>query len=357
MVKNESERIREALKSAKPFIQRWLIVDTGSTDETKNIVLEEMVGIPGDLIDRPWVGWTANRNELIELGRQSKPDFLMLLDGDQVIVPQSTLPLKLDPDIAYWAIHRQGSTEFKKPFLLPPKYNWHHVGVTHEFLTPEPDKPKMETLPVIIQESGRVKTTEYFLKDVEILEAELKKDPDNARNVFYLAQSYRDAGSLSKAIELYLKRVTMGGWYEEVWYSLYQVAVLEMKRGDPWNVIIADFLRAYDFNPKRSESVGAAARYCRDKKMFNLAYMLAEKAYQIPLPDDKLFVDKSFYKWRNRDEFALAAYFTGRFTEAMNAWASLLCDYREGQKLPEGERERVQKNYDFAQTAYEKGAT
>ena len=348
MVKNESERIREALKSAKPFIQRWLVIDTGSTDNTKDIVLEEMADIPGNLIDRPWVGWTANRNELIELGRVSKPDFLLLLDGDQVIVPQGEQPLKLDPDVVYWATHRQGSTEFKKPLLLPPKYNWHHVGVTHEFLTPEPDKPKMEILPVVIQESGRVKTTEYFLKDVEILEAELKKDPNNARNVFYLAQSYRDAGSLSKAIELYLQRAAMGGWYEEVWYSLFQVAVLEMKRGDTWNIIIADFLHAYDNNPNRSESLGALARYCRERKMYHLAYMAAEKACQIPLPDDKLFVDRSYYEWRNRDEYALAAFFTGRFHEAANTWASLLMGVKEGQHLPDSEKERVQKNYEFA---------
>jgi len=349
MVKNESERIRPALQSAKPFIGRWLIIDTGSTDDTKNIILDEMHGIPGNLVDRPWVGWTHNRNELIEIAKEPSPaDFLTLLDGDQVIVPQTTGELKLDPDVAYWAIHRQGTTEFKKPFIIPAKYNWHHVGATHEYLTCEPDKPKVELLPIVIQESGRPKTTEYFLNDAKILEAELEKDPNNSRNVFYLAQSYRDAGSYSKAIELYLKRATMGGWYEEVWYSLYQVAVLEMKRGDTWNIVIADFLHAYDFNPNRSESLGALARYCREKKMYNLAYIFAEKACQIPLADDKLFMDKSFCEWRNRDEYALAAFFTGRFHEAANTWASLLMGVKEGQHLPDSEKERVQKNYEFA---------
>ena len=348
MVKNESERIRQALKSAKPYIDRWLIADTGSTDDTKDIILDEMIGVPGNLIDRPWVGWTHNRNELIDLGKSGGHDFLMLLDGDQVIVPQTTAQLKLDPDVAYWAIHRQGSTEFKKPFIISTKHNWHNVGATHEFLTPEPDKPRMEMLPILIQESGRVKTTEYFLNDAKVLEAELQKDPENSRNVFYLAQSYRDAGSYSKAIELYLKRAVMGGWYEEVWYSLFQVAILEMKRGDTWNIIIADFLHAYDNNPNRSESLGALARYCRERKMYHLAYLAAEKACQIPLPDDKLFVDKSYYEWRNRDEYALACYFTGRFSQALNAWSSLLNGYREGVKLPESERERVQKNWEFA---------
>jgi glycosyltransferase involved in cell wall biosynthesis len=348
VVKNEAERIRKALTSAKPYIDRWLIVDTGSTDDTKIIILDEMTGIPGNLIDRPWVGWTPNRNELLDLARETNAEYYLLLDGDQEIVAIETVNLTLSPDFAYWAIHQQGTTEFKKPFIIPAKFNWHHVGATHEYLTCDPDNPTQLTLPVIIKESCRGKSPEYFLNDAKILEEELRKDPYNARNVFYLAQSYRDAGATSKAIELYFQRAAMNGWKEETWYSLYQVAVLEIKRGDDRNKIIADFLRAYEFNPKRSEALGALAQYCRDKRLYNLAYLFAEKACQIPLPDERLFLDRSYYEWRNRDEYALGAYYAGYFHEAANAWASLLNGFREGQRLPEEERDRVKKNLEFA---------
>jgi glycosyltransferase involved in cell wall biosynthesis len=348
MVKNEAERIRKALQSAAPFIDRWLIIDTGSTDNTKSIILEEMQDIPGNLIERPWVSWNHNRNELLDLARNTGAEFYLVLDGDQEIVPLQAGRLFLCADLVYWARHVQDTTEFSKPFILPSKFHWHYVGETHEYLTCEPNNPVQSTVPLIIKESGRTKTTEYFLKDAAILEKALAVDPTNARNVFYLAQSYRDAGATSKAIELYLRRATMGGWKEETWYSLYQVAVLEIKRGDDRNKIIADFLCAYEFNPKRSESLGALAQYCRGEGLYNLAYLFAEKAWQISLPDEKLFLDKSYYEWRNQDEYALAAYFSGRFHEAANAWASLLNSFREGQRLPDVERDRVKKNLEFA---------
>ena len=43
----------------------------------------------------------------------------------------------------------------------------------------------------------------------------LEEDPENARHVFYLAQSYRDVGNLAQAMEWYEKRANLGGWDEE----------------------------------------------------------------------------------------------------------------------------------------------
>jgi hypothetical protein len=37
IVKNEAHGIRETLESFKPFIDRWTILDTGSTDGTQRI--------------------------------------------------------------------------------------------------------------------------------------------------------------------------------------------------------------------------------------------------------------------------------------------------------------------------------
>ena len=61
MVRNESAIIARAIRAAKPYVDSWSIVDTGSTDNTKAIILEELKDLPGTLFERPWKNWSPAR--------------------------------------------------------------------------------------------------------------------------------------------------------------------------------------------------------------------------------------------------------------------------------------------------------
>ena len=45
----------------------------------------------------------------------------------------------------------------------------------------------------------------------------------NLRYYFYLGNSYHDSGKYNEAIPIYKKRIELGGWHEEVWYSSYRL--------------------------------------------------------------------------------------------------------------------------------------
>ena len=167
-------------------------------------------------------------------------------------------------------------------------------------------------------------------------------EPDNARYVFYLAQSYRDSMQPDKAIEWYGKRASMGGWYEEVWYSLFQIGELKARTGAPEHEIIGAYLNAFDYNPRRAEALGALARWLRQKQRYHSALMFAERALATPQPDEKLFVETSYYTWLNLDEFAVAAFWCGRFADAAKACDKLL------KVAPPQEHERIAKNRQFS---------
>jgi len=233
--KNESSLIRTALASVKPFIDFWCVVDTGSTDNTKSVVLEEMAGIPGTLFERPWVNWEWNRSEAIKLARLSGCDFIFILDADEKVIPPLGFKLDLNQDLAYWVTKQFGTTSYGRPNILSVKHNWHYVGVTHEYLTAQPDNPSVVVLPLTLQTNieRTNKTPEKCALDAELLENALLTEPDNARYIFYAAQSYRDSSQLEKAIEYYTRRACMGGWYEECFYALFQVAELKVR----WNSI------------------------------------------------------------------------------------------------------------------------
>jgi hypothetical protein len=262
------------------------------------------------------------------------------------VVPDS-FEWNLDPDAVYWINIYYGSIVYSRPNFLSARYNWHYVGVTHEYLTSEPDKPKVVNLScsLLTHPSRATKTAEKCFKDAELLEKALISDPNNSRYVFYLAQSYRDSGRRYKAIKNYEKRALMGGWDEEVWYSLYQAARLKEIAEEPVysdDEIIMSYLKAYEFRPSRAESLGSLARFLRLKNRHLLAFMMAEKVKDIPLSKDFLFVDTSFYQWRCLDEYSIAAYWNGHFEESLKACDKLVS------LVPESERERIISNRRFA---------
>jgi glycosyltransferase involved in cell wall biosynthesis len=83
-VRNESHVIERCLGSVRPLIDTWTIIDTGSTDKTVELAQGALAGIPGRVHSRPWVDFSTNRNELIELA-QPTADYLLLLDADMVV--------------------------------------------------------------------------------------------------------------------------------------------------------------------------------------------------------------------------------------------------------------------------------
>ncbi len=84
IVKNEAAVIERCLRSVRPFIDAWAIADTGSSDGTQEIVRRVLQGIPGELIERPWVDFSTNRNQALELARRHG-DYALIIDADEVL--------------------------------------------------------------------------------------------------------------------------------------------------------------------------------------------------------------------------------------------------------------------------------
>ena len=282
MCKNESAVIRETLRSVKPFINSWSILDTGSTDGTQDIILEEMKDILGALFEDGWKGWDRSRTQCIQIAQQSGADFIFVLDADERVLG-GKLP-ELDPAKVYnvRVKYGDGGMVYSRPNILPAKFPWHYVGVTHEYLTADPQFPPTVQLDMVIQ--TRVKdTVERYHEDIRLLGEEFAKNPNDARTVFYLAQSYKDAGDPEKAIQFYELRAQMGGWDEEVYISLLRIAQLKAHRRTLPEVVAA-YVRAHQFRPSRAgETLSYLADFCQ---------WWADGTVQ---PDDKLFVQTDRY--------------------------------------------------------------
>ncbi|MBO2458056.1 glycosyltransferase [Actinomadura violacea] len=321
IVKNEAHVIARCLASVRPLITSWCIVDTGSGDGTQKIIREELADLPGQLHERPWRDFGHNRTEAIELAR-GKADYDLVIDADDVLViPGGFAMPRLTAD-SYEIRVEDCGTSYYRVHLFRGDLDFHYVGVLHEVIMSGPGRSlaRLDGLGYRRMYDGARSTDPLkFRKDAALLEKSLKAEPGNTRYAFYLAQSWRDAGEYTKAAAAYERRAGMGGWPEEVWYSLYERARLAEHIGEDDDAVIAHYVRAFETRPQRAEAPCHLARALRLRNRPAAAYPFARTASDIPRPNDILFIDDSVYTWRALDEFGIAAYHTGLYREGLAA--------------------------------------
>src|ERR1700722_1191850 len=84
IVKNEAPVIRRCLDSVRSIIDYWVIVDTGSSDGTQDIIRDHLKDLPGELHERPWRDFAHNRSEALTLAR-AHGDYSLIIDADDVL--------------------------------------------------------------------------------------------------------------------------------------------------------------------------------------------------------------------------------------------------------------------------------
>lgn len=348
IVRDESAVIERCLHSVRPFIDAWVIVDTGSTDDTPARVAAALEGIPGGLHHRPWRNFADNRNEALELAR-AQAEYLLFIDADETLeVPSGEVLPALD-GAAYSFETCYADLAYDRVGLVATRLPWRWHGVVHEYLDAGVPvaQPRLPGFRIRVRTDGaRSRDPDKYLKDAALLEAALADDPANARNRFYLAQSYRDAGRLQDALLHYQQRAAQAGWDEETWYARYQCAVLLEGLQATRAEVTAAYLEAWEQRPSRAEPLVRLARHCRLAGAWQSAYLFAREAVALPPSGDRLFVEVAVHAWWSRDELALAAYYTGRTEEAAHLWRSLLA----APALPESERPRIERNLAFTRS-------
>jgi glycosyltransferase involved in cell wall biosynthesis len=346
IVKNESHVICRCLESVKPLIDYWVIVDTGSTDGTQKIIKDFMKDIPGELHERPWVNFEHNRNEALSFARD-KADYLLFIDADDTLSYEPDFKRPTLDHEAYYMKIRYGGMTYDRIQLIRNTPDWSWVGVVHEVLvSPHMGNAKMldGVKMVIVGGGDRSHDPKKFLKDALLLENALKDDPTNARYTFYLAQSYRDAEMPEQALKVYQKRVEMGGWDQEVYCSLLQIARLQEELNMPEDVVSKGYYKAYQFRPTRAEPLYQLANYYRRKDNYLLGYLISSFALKIKEPSDVLFVESWIHEFGLLLENSICSYWLGNYRESLDTCNLLLSN----QDLPDYVKDCVEKNKQFA---------
>ncbi len=357
IVRNEAHIMERCLASVLPLIDYVLIVDTGSSDGTQEVVRRylENTGVPGEVVEEAWRDFAHNRSlALAKLREKPTIDYSLMIDADQVVnfddgFDVAKFKAELDCDI-YDLKVITGSVAYFLPQLASNKIEVVYRGVLHEFREcPEGcSRVIAEGLEINeIHDSARGQDAAKYQKDAAVLERALavEKDPFLiARYKFYLAQCYRDAGQSDLALKNYLDRAELGFWDEEIFYSLYSAAKLMESLNYPEEEIVEAYRRAWRVCPKRIEAIHGLAQFYRKSGRHEQGYQLCRKYLYQPCPTSGLFIESWIFDYGLLDEFSVLAFWAGRYAESLAACARLLNE----KKVPQGERIRIRQNACFA---------
>jgi len=305
IVKNENEVIERCLSSVKPLIDYWVIVDTGSTDETQQIIETLLKDIPGELHRRPWVDFAHNRNEAAFLAR-GKGDYLLFIDADDQLVfsEQFTLP-QLDKDI-YLIIQKEGDDAFafsenRIVFLIKNNSDFEWNGVLHERINLKKEEIKTELVSGIHNQYNhdghRSKDPHRLKKDIEMLKKGILKEPNNSRYLFFLGRTYLAMKDYASALYWFEKRAKVKGGPQELYQTLLHIAMAHEYLDASPEVVLHSFSQAFLNRPTRAEPLYQLAIYLISRKQFFQSYLVCKFALTIPMPQENLYVEPWVYDW------------------------------------------------------------
>lgn len=306
IVKNESKIIKRMLDSVYSIIDCYCICDTGSSDDTIEIINAyfEEKGISGKIVHEPFQNFQYNRNVALAncLGMS---DYILLMDADMILKINSKFNKNdlVNFDCAH--ILQGNETFYYNNVRIIKNDNLSkYIGFTHEYLsTPDGIKTKLYRInELFISDIGDGGSkSNKFERDVKLLKMSLENEPNNPRTHFYLGNSYFDAGLFDQAIEWYEKRVLLGAWEQEIWYSYYRLGQIYYDK-KTFHKAIEYWLQATEIVPFRIENFYNIINHYQKENKFEIAETFYSSALDIlKKPCDRdifLFYQKDVYEMK-----------------------------------------------------------
>ena len=370
IVKNESPIMVRLLDSLVTIIDFISIVDTGSTDDTKEVIMDWSAkhNIPATVHFEPFKNFSYNRTHSLEKARSTYPqaDYLLLSDADFIweVDASAKFDKRLLVDHKYLVEQRNNALNYWNIRLVSTKVKFIFLARTHEYITEASTQEafvgnvrisKLRALLILDIEDGKSKGDKYS-RDERLLKEGLADESEPAhiktRYKFYLAQTLKDMGRFDESIEWYTKRAEDKGWGEEVYYAKFQIGFNHERLGWDKKKVISvmaketrseeenellikynqnnlapsemlkqstehftqaaiNYMAATSYRKTRNEALYYCTRMYRMLSMHQMAYDLVQKGKPYPYPDeDTLFIEKACYDGSNWDiELSIVCYY------------------------------------------------
>lgn len=363
--KNESRNVYRCLDSTKGVIDYISICDTGSTDNTVELIKKwgKENNIPTTVHHETFKNFGYNRTLSVKLAKESYPmaDYILLLDADMVLkINKEWEKEKNNINADYYMFNQKDSyIQYWNIRMLKFEHEWACIGVTHEYWECVSKKntksEKLTSLWIDDKGDGGCKDDKYE-RDERLLLKGLEEEKDNnllGRYKFYLAQTYRCMNNYTQAIKWYRERIKHEGWEEELFYSQLQIGICYQKLKS-YEEAAGEYLLAWNKRPHRAEPLYYLAKMYRENNQHLLSYTFAKLGLNIPYPhNDSLFIEYNIYLYKFHFEISVCAWYLGeKFPDKKNEYhsdglksASFILSL--GDQVSESEIDRTKSNIHF----------
>jgi len=257
IVKNEEAVLVRCLDSIKDAVDEIIIVDTGSTDNTKSIARN----YTSKIYDFEWVqDFSAARNEAFS---KATCDYQMWLDADDVFPDQSVkmlFELKNSLDPAVDIVTMKYLTHFDE------HENPVHISTRERLLKREKgyvwQDPVHECIPLIgnVMYSGievhhkKTKQEGTSTRNLDIYKTlEESGKPLTPRQLYYYARELKDHGKWINASNYFEKFLeTKQGWVEDNIAACYNLSICYSIMGEQQKAIQI-LLKSFEYDAPRAE--------------------------------------------------------------------------------------------------------
>jgi len=301
IVRNEESTIGRCLDSVKDICDEIIIVDTGSTDRTKEIVEK----YTDRIFDFTWIDdFAAARNFAFS---QATMEYILWLDADDIIAAsdqEKFLKLKknLDPitDVVsmpyLYAFDQFGavSFSFRRNRLVRRDKNFRWIGAVHEYL----------------EVSGHVLNSDICVthkriangnsdRNLKIFERRKGKGESfSPRDLYYYANELFDHQLYSRAIEVYQEYLMTGqGWIEDKISACGKLADCFQKSGEKEKQLEYIY-KSFEYASPRAEFCCRLGLYFLNAKQYEQGVFWYKLAAQIEKPiNSSGFMIEACWTW------------------------------------------------------------
>ena len=295
IVKNAGESFADVLRENLKYVDEYTILDTGSTDNTVEIMREVLKGKRGKIYEEPFINFRDSRNRCLDLaGTRCK--YLLMLDDTYIIKNDLRSFLETvrgDQFSSSFSMYiHSDDVEYGSNRIIKSSSGLRYKYKIHEVITP------VNNVNVIIPKNHgyifdyrsdymETRTMDRKQYDLKILYEMVEEEPWDSRAYYYLGQTYNLLKNYEEAFKNFLLRVNHEdeGFIQEKIDACFEAARLaNFQLNKNWEECERLYVRAYEMDKSRPDSLYFIGIHYYLAKNYDKAYEYFKEGFRVGYP-------------------------------------------------------------------------